>query len=121
MQYFSNQKNTFFVYPNISILNKKNVTTWKISCNQATLNHKKKLVLNGCVYINKILNNKCTQSIITNQAVINLINYNIATNNKTIIHGDCFYSVSSKMYFDFKKQIITLSDKIYTQYEIKKN
>lgn len=121
IQYLSKQNITWLLHPTIFILNEKNIKIWKISCNQATFNEKKILILHGYVYITKIVNNTYTQSIITNQAIVNLIDQNIITNNKTIIQGYCFYSIGSKMYFDLKTQTIKLFGEIYTQYAIKKN
>lgn len=119
VQYCEDQKITWFLHPSIYILNKRNIIIWKIICDKATLNNQKILMLNGCVCINKILNEKCTQSIITNQAIINLLDQSMITNNITIIHGYHFYSIGSKMCSDLKTQTIKLFGKIYTRYEIK--
>lgn len=119
IQYLPNHKTICFIYPKITIFNEKNIAIWHIKCNQAQLYHKKKLNLNGCVFINHITKNIYTQSIITNQLFIDLINQYMISNNKTIIHGYCFYSVGSQMNTNLKTQTIKLFGKIYTQYEIK--
>lgn len=119
--YLHGEKIIWFTSPEITIFYKHTTPIWKISCKQAKLIEKNVLDLYGYVYINKIINNKCTQSIISNHVLINFIDQNMVSNDKTIIHGYYFYSIGSEMYVDFKTQIIKLFGKIYTQYEIKRS
>lgn len=117
IQYWENKKITWFLNPKIFLLNEKNIIILEILCNQAKLNYKKSLILDGYVYINKMLNNKHIQSIITNYAIINFINQDITTKTKTIIHDYAFYSIGSELYFNLNTQKIDLCGKVYTQYE----
>lgn len=119
MQYLKDKKVICFIEPEIIIFNKKNISIWHISCSHAKLIDKDVLDLCGYVHISKIFNNKYVESIITKRVLINLTDQNMISNDKTIIHGCYFYSVSTKMYVDFNTQIIKLFGKIYTQYEIK--
>lgn len=118
IQNFVDEKSIGFKELEIFIFNEKNIPIWKISCDQAQLIEQKFIDLCGYVYINKIVNNKCTESIITKQVLMNLEDQNISSNSKTIIHGSYFYSISSKMYVDLETHTIRLFGKIYTQYEI---
>ncbi|CAD83571.1 possible exported protein [Candidatus Blochmanniella floridana] len=119
VQYHPNQKTISFTHPSITIFNNKNIAIWYITCNQAQLYHQKKtLNLHGQVFINQIVKKICTQSIITNQLLIDLNNQSIISNNKTIIHGHYFYSIGSCMNINLHTQTTTLFGKIYTQYEI---
>lgn len=119
IQYLNDEKIIWFIRPEILIYLKNNIPIWKISCDQAKLIQKNIFDLYGYVHINRIINNKSAESIITKQVLINLIDQNMISNDTTIIHGYCFYSIGSKMYVDFKIQKIELFGKIYTQYEIK--
>lgn len=121
IQYFEDQKRVWILYPQIFILNKYNIPIFEISCNQAILSHKKLLILKGYVFINKKLNKKYTESVITNRATINLIDQVIISKKHVIIHSNDFYSVGSNLYIDLKTQTIKLFGTIYTRYEIKKN
>ncbi|URJ23183.1 LPS export ABC transporter periplasmic protein LptC [Blochmannia endosymbiont of Camponotus sp. C-003] len=118
IQHFSNQKITWFMYPSITSFNNKNIPTWKIIANQAKLNSEQTLHLYGYVHINNLINNTCFQSIITNQATINLITQDIISNETVIIHGHYFYSVGMKMYANLHTQTAKLIDNAQTCYEI---
>lgn len=117
VQYSAEQKCTWIVQPKISIVNESNIVVWSVTCDQAIFYVEKILILNGCVCINRIVDDKNYQSIITNYAVINLINQNMTTNNKTIIHGNCFYSVGSAMCVNLIIQKIKLFGNVYTECE----
>ncbi|ADV33457.1 conserved hypothetical protein [Candidatus Blochmanniella vafra str. BVAF] len=120
IQCYPNTQIIEFTQPNITIFNKKNIIIWTIKCNKAQLNYKKILNLTGYVSINKIMQNtRDTQSIITNQISINLIKQNMLSNNKTIVHGSCFYSIGTKMSAKLNTKQIKLFDSTYTQYEYK--
>lgn len=118
-KYYENSRVIQFLNPSILVLNKENIVIWQITCDKGLLKNNTTLFLNGCVCINRILNGKYFQSILTNQALINLIDQYVTTNTVTIIHGCCFYSIGSKMYFSFKTKKIKLFGNIYTQYEVK--
>ncbi|URJ29748.1 LPS export ABC transporter periplasmic protein LptC [Blochmannia endosymbiont of Camponotus sp.] len=118
IQHFSNQKITWFKHPNVTAFNEKNTPIWKITANQARLDHGKILHLHGHVHMNNLIDSAYFQSIKTNQAIINLITQDIIADKKVIIHGRYFYSVGMKMHANLHTQTIKLIDSTQTYYEI---
>ncbi|URJ28122.1 LPS export ABC transporter periplasmic protein LptC [Candidatus Blochmannia vicinus (nom. nud.)] len=118
IQHFSDQKIIWFIRPDVTAFNEKNAPIWKITANQARLNHEKTLHLYGNVHMNSLIDNTYFQSIETNQAIINLITQDIIANKKVIIHGHYFYSVGMKMHANLHTQTIKLIDSTQTYYEI---
>ncbi|AAZ40693.1 possible exported protein [Candidatus Blochmanniella pennsylvanica str. BPEN] len=120
IQHFSNQRITLFTCPSIIAFDDKNIPTWKITANQAKLSYKTTLHLYGYVYINNLIHNRYFQSIITNQAIINLITQDIISNKKVIIHGHYFYSIGMKIHANLHTQTAKLIDNVQTCYEIQR-
>ncbi|WP_320411727.1 LPS export ABC transporter periplasmic protein LptC [Candidatus Blochmanniella camponoti] len=118
IQHFSNQRITWFICPSIIAFDDKNIPKWKIIANQAKLSCEETLHLYGYVYINNLVHDGYFQSIITNQATINLITQDIMSNEKVIIHGHYFYSVGMKMHANLHTQTAKLFDNAQTCYEI---
>lgn len=118
IQRFSNQRITWLIYPSITAFDDNNIPTWKIIANQAKLSYEKTLHLYGYVYLNNLIHDAYFQSIITNQATINLITQDIISNEKVIIHGHYFYSVGMKMHANLHTQTAKLIDSAQTCYEI---
>ncbi|WHL25039.1 MAG: LPS export ABC transporter periplasmic protein LptC [Candidatus Blochmannia vicinus] len=118
IQHFSDQKITWFIRPDVIAFNEKNTPIWKITANQARLNHEKTLHLYGYVYMNSLVDNAYFQSIETNQAIINLITQDIIADKKVIIHGHYFHSVGMKMHANLHTQAIKLIDGTQAYYDI---
>ncbi|WP_159714916.1 LPS export ABC transporter periplasmic protein LptC [Blochmannia endosymbiont of Camponotus nipponensis] len=118
IQYFSDQQITWFIYPNVTAFDEKNIPTWKITANQAKLSYEKILHLYEYVYVTNLKNNACFQSIETNQATINLITQDFISNEKVIIHGHCFYSIGMKMDANLHTQTAKLIDNTQIYYDI---
>lgn len=120
IKHFPNRKIIQFIQPKITIFNAKNIAIWKIVSNQAIINHKQKtLYLNGYIDISNLSKNKSFQSIITNQATINLITKNICSNTIVIVHGYYFYSIGKKMNGNLHTKKMQLLNNTQTYYEIK--
>lgn len=119
IKYLSDQNTIQLIHPNITIFDKKNIAIWKITSNHATVYHKQKILhLHGCIHINNLLKNTNLSSVITNQAIINLITNDIVSNTKVILHGNYFYSIGTQMHGNLYTKTIKLINNTYTCYEI---
>ncbi|WMY95513.1 MAG: LPS export ABC transporter periplasmic protein LptC [Arsenophonus sp.] len=115
--YFSNNKSSCFTKPILTIYNTKNIPTWKITANQAKLTDDHILYLHGDVQINSLNKNLNLKHILMKNSIINLKTQDITSNDRVIIIGNGFKTVSMKMHGNIKKRTAELSENVKTYYE----
>ncbi|URJ25135.1 LPS export ABC transporter periplasmic protein LptC [Candidatus Blochmannia ocreatus (nom. nud.)] len=111
-------KITWFTNPKITIFDKKNIPIWRITANKAALNYNKILFLHGCVDIRNLVQHTSLQSIISNQAIINLTTQSVIMNTKVTVYGTNFFSISTKMHANLYTQTAIFIDDVKTYYDI---
>ncbi|WMY97092.1 MAG: LPS export ABC transporter periplasmic protein LptC [Arsenophonus sp.] len=116
--YFSNNKNSSFKKPILIIYNTESIPIWKITANQAKLTDDYMLYLNGDVQINNLNKNLNLKNILMKNSTINLKTQDIISNNRVIITGNNFKTISMKIHGNIKKHTAKLSENVKTYYKI---
>ncbi|WMY94748.1 MAG: LPS export ABC transporter periplasmic protein LptC [Arsenophonus sp.] len=116
--YFSDKKSSYFIKPVLTIYNTKSIPTWKITADQAKLTDDNILYLHGNVKINSLNKNSNLKYILMKNSTINLTTQDVISNDRVIIIGNDFKTVSMKMHGNIKKQIAELNENVKTYYEI---
>ncbi|WP_348666614.1 LPS export ABC transporter periplasmic protein LptC [Arsenophonus symbiont of Ornithomya chloropus] len=115
--YFSHQKKSCFIKPVLTIYNTKSIPIWKITADQAKLTDDNILYLHGNVQINNLNKNLNLKHILMKNSIINLITQDVISDDRVIIIGNGFKTISMKIHGNIKKHIAELDENVKTYYE----
>ncbi|MFB6421766.1 MAG: LPS export ABC transporter periplasmic protein LptC [Candidatus Malihini olakiniferum] len=118
VEYFNEEQLACFTSPIATLFNEQNIATWSVQSNYAKLIKDKILFLSGHVEFNSLTNDSQLWQIKTDNAQVNLVTQDIASDDEVMLYGDKFLSDGMKMRGNFRKKTAELIEKVKTSYEI---
>ncbi|XKM13896.1 LPS export ABC transporter periplasmic protein LptC [Orbaceae bacterium ac157xtp] len=115
-EYLENTKEAQFTAPFITLYNQNNNASWNITSNFATLTNDKKLILKGDVKLDNLLPDNQIQSILTNNANVDLITQIVTSNEKVTIQGTSFSSTGYRLYGNLREKKADILENVKTYY-----
>lgn len=121
VEYFSDQAVSWFTHPVLTTFDANKVPTWSIKADKAKLTNDRMLYLYGHVEINALTKMRnCVKRLLDN-AQVNLITQDVASDDLVTLYGTTFNSESGlKMRGNLRSKNAELIEKVRTSYEIQK-
>ncbi|MEX0445870.1 LPS export ABC transporter periplasmic protein LptC [Xenorhabdus sp. SGI246] len=92
--------------------------TWTVRANKAKLTHDDMLYLYGDVQVDSLNNTSQLQKITTDNATVNLVTQDVASDDKVTLEGVGLQSVGMRMRGNLRDKTAELIEKVSTRYEI---
>ncbi|MDR0218368.1 MAG: LPS export ABC transporter periplasmic protein LptC [Enterobacteriaceae bacterium] len=120
---YTNTKLTWFTKPILTTFDTKSTSatplkTWTVHANKAKLTHDNMLYLYGNVRVDSLNNASQLQRITTENATINLVTQDVASDDKVTLTGIGLKSEGMKMRGNLRNKTAELIEKVTTHYEI---
>ncbi|MGK2946247.1 MAG: LPS export ABC transporter periplasmic protein LptC [Candidatus Malihini olakiniferum] len=119
VEYFNVEQLTWLTAPVATLFNEQGIATWSLKADNAKLAKDKILFLYGHVKVKSLTNNsQQLRQIKTDNAQVNLVTQDIASDDEVTLYGVSFLSKGIKMRGNLRNQTIELIKKVKTFYEI---
>jgi lipopolysaccharide export system protein LptC len=117
VEYFSADAITWFTQP-VTTFDKDKIPEWSIKADKAKLTNDRMLYLYGHVEVNALTADSQLRKITTDNAQINLITQDVASDDQVTLYGTTFNSSGLKMRGNLRSKNAELIEKVRTSYEI---
>lgn len=114
--HYTENGDTFFQAPDLTIFNPKGSVSWHISANEARLTKDRMLNLNGNVKLVNLTPKSQLQRITMSTAQINLTTQIVTSRDQVTLEGPGFYSTGSKLRGNLKEKTAHLLENVKTFY-----
>lgn len=118
VEYYNAEQLTWFTAPVATLFNEQGVATWTVRADRAKLTKDKMLFLYGHVEVNSLTNDSQLRQIKTDNAQVNLVTQDIASDDEVTLYGASFQSNGMKMRGNLRNKTAELIEKVKTSYEI---
>jgi lipopolysaccharide export system protein LptC len=118
VQQFAVEQVTWFTRPVATMYDENKIATWTVRSDRAKLTNDKMLYLYGHVEVDSLTDTSQLQHIRTDNAVVNLVTQDVASDDEVTLYGTGFNSKGMKMRGNLRKKTAELIDKVKTYYEI---
>jgi len=116
--YFSTEAVSWFDNPVMTTFDKNKIPAWSVRADKAKLTNDRMLYLYGHVEVNSLTQDAQLQRIKTDNAVVNLVTQDVASDDQVTLYGSSFNSTGMKMRGNLRKKTAELIEKVKTSYEI---
>lgn len=118
VEHFSDTGISWFTKPVMTQYDEKKVATWEIHADRAKLTDDKMLYLYGNVVVTALTPESQLRKITTDNAQVNLVTQDVASDDLVTLYGTSFNSSGLKMRGNLRSQTAQLIEKVKTSYEI---
>ncbi|UAJ64836.1 LPS export ABC transporter periplasmic protein LptC [Candidatus Schneideria nysicola] len=115
-QFFLNRNTTYIISPITVLFSENNTRTWLITADQAILKDNNNLYLNGSIQFKNIIEIGIIQKLSMDNAVFNLLNKEIISENIVFLTGIGFQSIGMKLKGSLHDKTIELLEEVKTTY-----
>ncbi len=120
VQNFSAKELTWFTKPVMTLFGDNAVATWTVRADRAKLTDDKMLYLYGHVEVDSLTADAQLKKIRTDNAQVNLITQDVASDDEVTLFGIGFTSEGMRMRGNLRDKTAELIEKVKTSYEIQK-
>ena len=118
VEYYSADAITWFTQPVLTTFDKDKIPDWSIKADKAKLTNDRMLYLYGHVEVNALTADAQLRKITTDNAQINLITQDVASDDQVTLYGTSFNSTGLKMRGNLRSKNAELIEKVRSSYEI---
>jgi lipopolysaccharide export system protein LptC len=118
VKYYTTDELSWFTLPVMTLFNEEAVATWSVRADRAKLTKDRMLYLYGHVEVNSLTTTSQLEKIKTDNAQVNLITQDVASDDEVTLYGTNFTSNGMKMRGNLRSKTAELIDKVKTNYEI---
>lgn len=117
-EYFSDTAISWFTNPVMTQYDENAVATWSLRADRAKLTNDRMLYLYGNVVLTALTPDSQLRKITTENAQVNLITQDVASDDLVTLYGNSFNSSGMKMRGNLRSKNAELIEKVRTSYEI---
>ena len=118
VEYFSGDGVSWFTKPVMIMLDANKIPTWSIKSDKAKLTNDRMLYLYGNVVVDALTPDAQLRKITTDNAQINLLTQDVASDDLVTLYGTSFNSSGLRMRGNLRSKTAELIEKVRTSYEI---
>ncbi len=118
VEYFSEAAISWFTNPVMTQYDENKVATWSLRADRAKLTNDRMLYLYGNVVLTALTPDSQLRKITTDNAQVNLITQDVASDDLVTLYGTSFNSSGLKMRGNLRSKNAELIEKVRTSYEI---
>ncbi|GAB2932572.1 LPS export ABC transporter periplasmic protein LptC [Hafnia psychrotolerans] len=119
VEYFAADQLTWFTKPVMTMYDKDKIPVWTVRSDRAKMTNDKMLYLYGHVQVDSLTpDTSQLQRIITDNASVNLVTQDVASDDEVTLYGTGFTSNGMKMRGNLRNKTAELIEKVKTTYEI---
>jgi lipopolysaccharide export system protein LptC len=118
VEYFSDTAISWFTKPVMTQYDENKVATWSLTADRAKLTTDRMLYLYGNVVLTALTPDSQLRKITTDNAQVNLITQDVASDDLVTLYGTSFNSSGMKMRGNLRSKNAELIEKVRTSYEI---
>lgn len=119
VQYYTEEQLTWFTKPVVTMYDKDKMPVWSVRSDRAKMTKDKMLYLYGHVEVDSLTpETSQLQKIKTDNAQVNLITQDVASDDEVTLYGTGFTSNGMKMRGNLRNKTAELLEKVNTYYEI---
>lgn len=118
VEYFSDKAVSWFTNPVMTQYDENKVATWSLRADRAKLTNDRMLYLYGNVVLTALTPDSQLRKITTDNAQVNLITQDVASDDLVTLYGTSFNSSGLKMRGNLRSKNAELIEKVRTSYEI---
>lgn len=118
VEYFSDKAVSWFTDPVMTQYDENKVATWSLRADRAKLTNDRMLYLYGNVVLTALTPDSQLRKITTDNAQVNLITQDVASDDLVTLYGTSFNSSGLKMRGNLRSKNAELIEKVRTSYEI---
>ncbi|WP_435955489.1 LPS export ABC transporter periplasmic protein LptC [Dryocola sp. BD626] len=118
VEYFSDTAISWFTNPIMTQYDENKVATWSLRSDRAKLTNDRMLYLYGNVVLTALTPDSQLRKITTDNAQVNLITQDVASDDLVTLYGTSFNSSGLKMRGNLRSKNAELIEKVRTSYEI---
>ncbi|MCT4705444.1 LPS export ABC transporter periplasmic protein LptC [Enterobacteriaceae bacterium H11S18] len=118
VEYFSDTAISWFTKPVMTQYDENKVATWSLRADRAKLTNDRMLYLYGNVVLTALTPDSQLRKITTDNAQVNLITQDVASDDLVTLYGTSFNSSGLKMRGNLRSKNAQLIEKVRTSYEI---
>lgn len=118
VEYFSDTALSWFTKPVMTQYDENKVATWSLRADRAKLTNDRMLYLYGNVVLTALTPDSQLRKITTDNAQVNLITQDVASDDLVTLYGTSFNSSGLKMRGNLRSKNAQLIEKVRTSYEI---
>lgn len=118
VEYFSETAISWFTNPVMTQYDENKVATWSLRADRAKLTNDRMLYLYGNVVLTALTPDSQLRKITTDNAQVNLITQDVASDDLVTLYGTSFNSSGLKMRGNLRSKNAELIEKVRTSYEI---
>ncbi len=118
VEYFSEAAISWFTNPVMTQYDENKVATWSLRADRAKLTNDRMLYLYGNVVLTALTPDSQLRRITTDNAQVNLITQDVASDDLVTLYGTSFNSSGLKMRGNLRSKNAELIEKVRTSYEI---
>ncbi|MDF7679260.1 LPS export ABC transporter periplasmic protein LptC [Enterobacteriaceae bacterium ESL0689] len=116
--YFSAQELSWFTHPIMTLYNVNKEPDWSVRADKAKLTKDRMLYLYGHVEVKALTIDSQLRKITTDNALINLVTFDVTSDDVVTLYGTTFNSSGLKMRGNLRSKTAELIEKVKTSYEI---
>ncbi|MEX3174435.1 LPS export ABC transporter periplasmic protein LptC [Serratia quinivorans] len=118
VKYYEADELSWFTQPVMTLFDENAVATWSVRADRAKLTKDRMLYLYGHVEVNSLTTTSQLEKIKTDNAQVNLVTQDVASDDEVTLYGTNFTSNGMKMHGNLRAKTAELIDKVKTNYEI---
>ncbi|MGK7246947.1 LPS export ABC transporter periplasmic protein LptC [Buttiauxella agrestis] len=118
VEYFSETAVSWFTNPVMTQYDENKVATWSLRADRAKLTNDWMLYLYGNVVLTALTPDSQLRKITTDNAQVNLVTQDVASDDQVTLYGTSFNSTGLKMRGNLRSKNAELIEKVRTSYEI---
>mgnify|MGYP000061658200 FL=1 len=118
VKYYEADELSWFTQPVMTLFDENAVATWSVRADRAQLTKDRMLYLYGHVEVNSLTTTSQLEKIKTDNAQVNLVTQDVASDDEVTLYGTNFTSNGMKMRGNLRAKTAELIDKVKTNYEI---
>jgi lipopolysaccharide export system protein LptC len=118
VKYYEADELSWFTQPVMTLFDENAVATWSVRADRAKLTKDRMLYLYGHVEGNSLTTTSQLEKIKTDNAQVNLVTQDVASDDEVTLYGTNFTSNGMKMRGNLRAKTAELIDKVKTNYEI---
>lgn len=118
VEYFSETAVSWFTNPVMTQYDENKVATWSLRADRAKLTNDRMLYLYGNVVLTALTPDSQLRKITTDNAQVNLVTQDVASDDQVTLYGTSFNSTGLKMRGNLRSKNAELIEKVRTSYEI---
>lgn len=118
VRYYTADELSWFTQPVMTLFDEHAAATWSVRAERAKLTKDRMLYLYGHVEVNSLTTTSQLEKIKTDNAQVNLITLDIASDDEVTLFGTNFTSNGMRMRGNLRDKTAELIDKVKTNYEI---